>query len=102
MTFFSTDLEFYHDLTGKTNYNQNLERFMSNFKKASKMRRELLKGSSEIYEIKDFGAIQIGTHKFYQTNNGETEKLVGEPKFIHIWKRIGSSWKIIKIVSYDH
>ncbi|HAK11529.1 MAG TPA: nuclear transport factor 2 family protein, partial [Chitinophagaceae bacterium] len=42
-----------------------------------------------------------GIHHFYATDNGE-EKLVGQPKFMHIWKRQGKDWKIVRIVSYDH
>lgn len=102
MSFFSPDLEFYHDLTGKTNYNDNLDRFRNNFIKSTIMRRELLKGSLEVYVIKDFGAIQIGTHNFYQTEKGQPEKLVAQPKFIHIWKKKNNVWQIIRIVSYDH
>lgn len=102
IAFFSTDLEFYHDLTGKTDYKQNFERFKTNFAKPNLMRRELLKGSLEVYQINGYGAIQYGTHNFYQTNPGEAEKLVAQPKFMHIWKRIGNNWKIVRIVSYDH
>ena len=101
MQFFSPDLEFYHDITGKTNYQNNLERFSTNFKKSTKMRRVLQKGSLEVYPIEGFGAIQMGIHHFYATDNGE-EKLVGQPKFMHIWKRQGKDWKIVRIVSYDH
>jgi len=102
MSYFSDDLEFYHDLTGKTNRKENLERFKTNFLKASIMRRKLLPGSLEVYPIKDFGAIQMGTHQFYQTNKGEEEKLVGQPRFMHIWKKVGNTWKIVRIISYDH
>lgn len=66
------------------------------------MRRELLKGSLEVYQISGYGAIQYGTHNFYQTNLGEAEKLVAQPKFMHIWKKVGNDWKIVRIVSYDH
>lgn len=102
MTYFSTDLEFYHDQTGKTNHKENYDRFKENFLKSTLMRRELQKGSLEVYPIKDFGAIQIGTHKFYQTKKGEPEKLVAQPKFLHIWKKLDDNWKIVRIVSYDH
>lgn len=40
--YFSPDLEFYHDLTGKTDYKQNCERFKTNLTKPNLMRRELL------------------------------------------------------------
>lgn len=102
MGFFSPDLEFYHDLTGKTDYSENLERFKVNFAKPAMMRRELSKSSLEVYPIKDFGAIEIGTHNFYQTDKEQPERLVAQPKFMHIWKKEGDVWKIVKVVSYDH
>jgi hypothetical protein len=30
-----------------------------------KVTRELVKGSIEVYPVKDFGAIEIGLHKFH-------------------------------------
>lgn len=102
MTYFSPGLEFYHDLTGKTNYEDNLERFKTNFSKTTIMRRELKKGSLEVYPIKDYGAIQVGTHNFYQKEEGQAEKLVVQPKFMHIWERTTDGWEIVKVVSYDH
>jgi hypothetical protein len=101
-SFFSPDLEFYHDLTGKTDFNDNLKIFKTNFAKSTIMRRELLKGSLEIYPINNFGAIEIGTHNFFQTDSGQSEKLVAQPKFIHIWKKVNNNWTITKIISYDH
>jgi ketosteroid isomerase-like protein len=102
MDYFSPDLEFYHDLTGRTDYKENLDRFKTNFSKPTVMRRELLKRSLEVYPIKDFGAIEIGTHLFYQTDPGQAERVVAQPKFMHIWKRTNEGWKIVRIVSYDH
>jgi hypothetical protein len=102
MYYLSPDLEFYHDLTGKTNYQNNLERFKINFAKSTNIRRELLKGSSEVYPIKNFGAIQIGTHTFYQQEKGKPDKYDSQAKFIHIWKNIDNEWRITRIISYDH
>jgi ketosteroid isomerase-like protein len=108
MRFFSPNLEFYHDLTGKTDYQANFDRFFDNFQKSTNMRRTLLEGSLEVYPIKEVGAIQIGTHNFYQTEKGEKgekgeqEKLVAQPKFIHIWTNTNNVWQITRIISYDH
>jgi hypothetical protein len=102
MSYLSPDLEFYHDLTGKTNYQDNLERFKVNFAKSTNIRRELLKGSLEVYPIKDFGAIQIGTHTFYQQEKGKLDKYDSQAKFMHIWRNINNEWQITRIISYDH
>ena len=66
------------------------------------MIRELLGGSLEVYPIKDFGAIEIGIHNFYQTDKDKNEKLVARPKFMHLWQKSDTGWKIVRIVSYDH
>jgi ketosteroid isomerase-like protein len=101
-SLFTEDLEFYHDAGGLTNYNQNVNSILQRCKNATKMRRELVKGSLEVFPIKDFGAIQIGSHRFYYTEKGQEEKLDGTFKFVHIWKNTNGEWKISRVVSYDH
>lgn len=102
MVYFAPDLEFYHDVTGFTTYTDNLNRFKTNFTRPTVMRRVLLKNSLEVYPINGFGAIEVGTHQFYQTDPGKPERLVSEPKFMHVWQNTNGKWKIVRIVSYDH
>ncbi len=63
-----------------------------------KVTRELVKGSIEVYPIKDFGAVEIGLHKFH--NNQEP---VGTPskvgRFMLIWENKNNEWKIRRVVS---
>ncbi len=33
---------------------------------------------------------------------GTTEWPVGEAKFLHIWQLKDGSWKLTRVVSYDH
>lgn len=63
-TLFSDSLEFYHDLGGVTNYDQNMNSFKKAFGNERKVRRELVKGSLEVYPIKDYGAVETGIHRF--------------------------------------
>lgn len=102
MAFFAPDLEFYHDQTGKTDYQENIRRFRENFAKPTLMRRELVPGSLEVYPVAGFGAIETGTHRFYQTEPGQAGKLVAQPRFMHVWKQEAGGWKIVRVVSYDH
>ena len=102
MAYFAPNLEFYHDLTGLTDYQNNLARFKSNFTKPTAMRRVLKPNSLEVHPIQNFGAIEIGTHRFFQTDPGQSERLVSEPKFINIWQNTNGKWQLVKIVSYDH
>jgi len=101
-SLFTEDLEFYHDAGGLTNYTQNVNSILQRCNRETKVRRELVKGSLEVFPIKDFGAIQIGSHRFYYTDKGQEEKLDGTFKFVHIWKNVNGDWKISRVISYDH
>src|SRR4030095_14140752 len=101
-TFLSEELEFYHDLGGVTNYNQNIEAFKKTFASDRKLRRELVTGSMEVHPIKDFGAVQTGVHRFYATEKGKKEKLSSEAKVVSLWRNRDQVWKITEIISYGH
>jgi Domain of unknown function (DUF4440) len=101
-SLFTKDLEFYHDAGGLTNYEQNLQSIRYRCSSTNKVRRELVAGSVEVYPIKDYGAIQIGQHRFYYTEVGKEEQLDGTFKFIHIWMYKNKEWKISRVISFDH
>jgi len=101
-TFFSEDLEFYHDLGGVTNYQQNLDAFKKTFESDRSVRREVVAGSLEIYPIKDYGSVEIGIHRFYVTEKGQKEKLGSEARFVHVWHKKDLEWKITRVISYGH
>jgi hypothetical protein len=88
------NLEFYHDAGGLTNYVQNLESIRYRCNTKTKVRRELVKESLEVYPIKNYGAIEIGRHRFYYTAVGKEEKLEGTFRFIHIWIHKTNEWQI--------
>ncbi|HET6996036.1 MAG TPA: nuclear transport factor 2 family protein [Chitinophagaceae bacterium] len=96
------DLEFYHDLGGVTNYNQNVDAFKRTFESERRVRRELVRGSLEVYPIKDYGAVETGTHRFYATEKAQEEKLSSEAKFVQVWQKKNGAWKITRIISYGH
>lgn len=100
--FFSDNLEFYHDLGGVSNYDQNIAAFEKTFAAERKLRRQLVPNSLEVYPIKDFGAVEIGVHQFYVTEKGQEEHLGSEAKFIHLWQKINGTWKITRVISYAH
>jgi hypothetical protein len=99
-TLFTEDLEFYHDKGGLTNYEHSIQSLKSTAAQNNGLRRELVKGSLEVYPVPGYGAMQIGTHTFCHPENGKMD--CGTFKFVHIWKRIGNEWKITRVVSYDH
>ena len=98
----SEKLEFYHDMGGVTNYDQNIEAFKRTFANDRLVRRELVKSTLEVYPIKDFGAVETGIHRFYATEKGQQEKLSSEAKFIQVWQKKEGSWKLTRIISYGH
>ena len=55
-SLFTEDLEFYHDAGGLTNYSQNVNSILQRCNRETKVRRELVKGTLEVFPIKDFGA----------------------------------------------
>jgi ketosteroid isomerase-like protein len=100
MSMFTDDLEFYHDTGGLGDYRQNAEGFRKMFAATPDIRRDLVKGSLEVYPIKDYGAIEIGEHRFCHKENGKDD--CGTFKFAMVWRKDGESWKISRVLSYGH
>jgi ketosteroid isomerase-like protein len=102
-TFFAEDLEFYHEKGGLTRTRKSVIEVMKNNlcgENSNKVRRELIKGSLEVYPINDYGAVQTGEHRFYLTQKGQKEKLDGIGKFVHVWQKKDGEWRIARVVSY--
>ena len=99
-TLFTTDLEFYHDKGGLTDYTFSIESLKRTTASNTDLKRELIPGSLEVYPIKEYGAVQIGSHRFCHTENGKPD--CGTFKFVHIWKKKDGQWKISRVASYDH
>ena len=80
----SEDLEFYHDqgglLTSKTKLIAALKNNI-----CGKVTRELLKGSIEVYPIKDYGAVEMGYHRFHNLN--DTDQNSHYARFVLIWEK---------------
>ncbi len=95
--FFSENIEFYHDKGGLMTSKQDI--IVATQKNiCGRVTRELVKGSIEVYPVKNFGAIEIGLHKFH--NNQEpigTLSKVG--RFLIVWENKNEEWKIKRVVS---
>lgn len=98
-TFFSEDLEFYHDLGGLQRYAQVIEGFRT-IPRDSDLRRELVPGSLQVYPIPNFGAMQLGSHKFCHTENGKQD--CGVFQFAHVWQKKDGKWKVTRVLSFGH
>lgn len=99
-SFFSADLEWFQDNGGLLNHKIVFENFKNMFGNENKLTRQLVKGTLEVHPIKDYGAIEIGTHQFRHMENGKEE--IGTFKFLMIWKKSDKGWQISRVISYDH
>ena len=99
-SLFTEDLEFYHDKGGLTDYDYTVKSMEKTAALNNGLKRELVPGSLEVYPIPNYGAMEIGAHKFCHTENGKLD--CGTFKFVHIWKKVGNEWKITRVVSYGH
>lgn len=99
-TYFTEDLEIYQDNIGVRNYSQSMAAFKELFEKDYLLTRNLIRESLEVYPIKDYGAIEVGRHRFCHTENGKQECAVF--KFSHIWQLQNGQWRISRIITYDH
>jgi ketosteroid isomerase-like protein len=100
MSMFTDDLEFYQDNDGLKNYQQCFEDFKKMFGSATDIKRHLVKDSLEVYPVKDYGAVEMGAHRFCHTEDGKDE--CGTFQFAMVWRKTGDSWKISRVLSYGH
>ncbi len=101
-SFFTEDLEFYHDQTGLSLGRQAMvDAVRQNI--CGKVRRELVPGSLEVYPIKSYGAVEIGSHRFCDSRKHKTcGEDGGDAKFVMLWQQKDGAWKITRVISYDH
>ena len=94
-SFISDSIEFYHDRTGLMNSKAEIvEAIKKNI--CGKVTRELVEGSLEVYPINNYGAIEIGLHRFHNL----VENSVSKPdKFIQLWRNLNGKWQLTRIFS---
>jgi hypothetical protein len=99
-SMFDENLEFYHD---KADPQYGRKIVVENIKKnlCGQIRRELVAGSLEVYPIQGYGAVEIGVHRFHHIGTQDRD-VVGEAKFIHLWRYKDGGWQITRVISYDH
>ncbi len=105
----SDKFEFFHDkdsISYKKEFLYNLRNGLCKSPGTYQSRRELVKENNEIYPLYKnkvlYGAIQLGTHQFYETIAGKKETFAGSAKFTHVWLLENGIWKLTKSLSYDH
>lgn len=96
------DLEFFHDTTGLTGHGWNVDALKTRCAEQTKYRRSLDEQSMQVFPIPGYGAMEIGTHRFYETLPGGSEKLDANPDFANVWKQTPDGWKLTRVLSYGH
>ncbi len=95
----SDDLEFYHDQTGLS---VGKATFLAAIKQniCGKVERSLLAETLEVYQLKGYGAVEIGVHRFHHP--GRPEDGMGDAKFVTLWQNKDGVWKVTRVISYEH
>ncbi len=94
------DIEFFHDRDGFSRGKAPVvDAIRVNI--CGKVSRQLVPGSLEVYPIPGYGAIEMGVHRFHHPGHDDTEP-VGEARFVHIWARESSGWKLTRVISVGH
>ena len=97
---FTDDAEFYHDRNGFTSgpaLREASRRLAADCPAARGIVRVLVPGSLEVYPIDDYGAVQIGEHRFVEEGVGSSIA-----KFVHLWRRVDDDWRLSRVLSFDH
>lgn len=100
--FLSKDLEFYHDHTGEQGYESNLKALRDRCAEGIKLRRELVDGTLIVNAAPGYGAIEAGAHRFYSKQPDGSEHLDATAEFTMVWSKESGSWKLTRVISYDH
>jgi hypothetical protein len=95
------NVEFYHDQGGVTLGHEKLTESIKNNICTGDTQRVLVPGTLKIYYMKGYGAIEMGVHRFLHPKT-EASNGTGEGSFVHLWHYKDGSWKVTRILSYDH
>ena len=101
-SYFTTDVEFYHDHSGLAR----LEGVMSGLRKniCGKVHRDPVPGTLEVYPLKGYGAVASGLHRFCDSRKYRTceEGNSGVAEFVTLWRQQNGKWRMSRVISYDH
>ena len=104
----TADFEFYHDKAGRM---AGRDAFVADYatgceaKKAPdawRSRRVLVADTLRVYPIPGYGAVEEGTHLFYERQGDGPESLVGRARFSIVWTLEDGRWRAGRALSIDH
>ena len=94
---FTDDVEFYHDRGGFSE-GVDVRKPIVDCPRDQGLTRELVPGSLEVYPLHGYGAVQKGLHRFREAGNPG----VTVAQFVHVWKNEAGTWRIARVLSFDH
>ena len=105
--YLADDFEYFHDKAGFTGSKEEEMADMVIFcgeeqRSRQALRRELVKGTLEVYPMDSYGALEFCDHIFYLQINDGSEKVIGSGKMTALWKKENDTWQLTRIISYDH
>ncbi len=65
-------------------------------------RREIVPGTQHFYALNSYGAVEMGTHRFYALLPGKPEQLTEISDFVILWKQVDGKWQMAESISYNH
>ena len=93
---YADNIEFFHDKGGlSTSKQEILEGTKANI--CGKVTRELVEGTIEVYPIHNYGAVEIGYHRFHNKEEPDAESKAS--KFIAVWSNSSGNWQMTKVIS---
>ncbi len=97
-SYFAAGVEFYHDNGGVT---WSRKEMIANTEKyvCGNFRRVLVPETLKVFPIKGFGAIALGSHRFFQFDSSDCEGLAD---FVSVWRNQNGHWQITRVLSYGH
>ncbi len=102
------DFEFYHDKGGRM---VGREAFVADYRTgcearkaadAWRSRRALVADSLRVFPIPGYGAVEEGTHLFYERQGDGPESLAGRARFSIVWTLEDGRWRADRVLSIDH
>jgi ketosteroid isomerase-like protein len=108
-TLLTDDVSFVHDKWGKTadSKAELVAAFRGTCERQAagtdfRSRRELVVESVEVHPLNNYGALEMGEHRFYALIPGQPEQLTEVSRFIILWQKVGGVWKMAETISYGH
>lgn len=104
----SDTFAFYHDKAGVT---PSKAAFLKDLRENHcamnyRARRELVPGDMKVFLLHRndtiYGALQLGSHRFYAVEEGKPDRLTSTARFSHTWLFEEGELRLSRVISYDH